>query len=96
MEFLERRHDPHVFGVNRGAQVTGVACAALFCPWIAVMARCYVRLGIQKTFGKEDWVTLASLVPFPPSQVIYRDIDFNSLFSQPSAVSYSVPSSISA
>lgn len=62
-------HDSNVLGVNRGAQVTGVACAALFCPWVAVMARFYVRLGIQKIFGKEDWVTLASLVCIPLTNI---------------------------
>ncbi|KAF7913690.1 uncharacterized protein EAF01_000096 [Botrytis porri] len=53
--------DDNVLGVNRGAQVTGVACAALALPWIAGILRCYVRIGIQKFFGPEDWLTVASI-----------------------------------
>ncbi|KAI9641044.1 hypothetical protein NHQ30_010472 [Ciborinia camelliae] len=52
----------HVLGVNRGAQVTGVACASLALPWIAVILRFYVRIGIQKFFGPEDWLTVASMI----------------------------------
>ncbi|TGO30361.1 hypothetical protein BPAE_0006g01010 [Botrytis paeoniae] len=51
----------NVLGVNRGAQVTGVACAALALPWIACILRFYVRIGIQKFFGPEDWLTVASI-----------------------------------
>ncbi|KAA8576086.1 hypothetical protein EYC84_006248 [Monilinia fructicola] len=54
-------HQDHVLGVNRGAQVTGVACASLFLPWIAVILRFYVRIRIQKFFGPEDWLTVASI-----------------------------------
>lgn len=54
--------DDHVLGVNRGAQVTGVACASLALPWIAGILRFYVRIGIQKFFGPEDWLTVASIV----------------------------------
>ncbi|KAM0165943.1 hypothetical protein ACHAQE_002043 [Botrytis cinerea] len=53
--------DDHVLGVNRGAQVTGVACASLALPWIAGILRFYVRIGIQKFFGPEDWLTVASI-----------------------------------
>lgn len=60
MDLISR--DDIVFGVNRGAQVTGVACAALVLPWIAVVLRLYVRIGIQKFVGTEDWLTLASMV----------------------------------
>jgi hypothetical protein len=51
-----------VHGVNRGAQVTGVACASLALPWIAVILRFYVRTRIQRFFGPEDWLTVASVV----------------------------------
>ncbi|ESZ97274.1 hypothetical protein SBOR_2348 [Sclerotinia borealis F-4128] len=54
----------HVLGVNRGAQVTGVACASLALPWIAVILRFYVRIRIQKFFGPEDWLTVASMIIF--------------------------------
>ncbi|KAF7923594.1 hypothetical protein EAE99_006853 [Botrytis elliptica] len=59
MDLISR--DDHVLGVNRGAQVTGVACAALALPWIAGILRFYVRIGIQKFFGPEDWLTVASI-----------------------------------
>jgi hypothetical protein len=51
-----------VHGVNRGAQVTGVACASLALPWIAVFLRFYVRTRIQRFFGPEDWLTVVSMV----------------------------------
>lgn len=54
--------DEIVLGVDRGAQVTGVACAALVLPWVAVVLRLYVRIGIQRFVGTEDWLTLASMV----------------------------------
>lgn len=60
MDLISR--DDHVLGVNRGAQVTGVACAALALPWIAGILRFYVRIRIQKFFGPEDWLTVASIV----------------------------------
>ncbi|KAM3069179.1 hypothetical protein ACMFMG_010699 [Clarireedia jacksonii] len=53
-----------VHGVNRGAQVTGVACASLALPWIAVILRFYVRTRIQRFFGPEDWLTVASMTIF--------------------------------
>ncbi|CAD6448128.1 8a9ae0a6-52cf-4c0d-a118-9221d71ff85e [Sclerotinia trifoliorum] len=59
MDLVSR--DSHVLGVNRGAQVTGVACASLALPWIAGVLRIYVRTRIQKFFGSEDWLTVASM-----------------------------------
>lgn len=60
MDLVSR--DNHVLGVNRGAQVTGVACASLALPWIAGVLRIYVRTRIQKFFGSEDWLTVASMI----------------------------------
>ncbi|PQE09016.1 hypothetical protein CJF32_00002615 [Rutstroemia sp. NJR-2017a WRK4] len=59
-----------VHGVNRGAQVTGVACASLALPWIAVILRFYVRTRIQRFFGPEDWLTVASMYIFS-SELLY-------------------------
>ncbi|RDW84839.1 hypothetical protein BP6252_02429 [Coleophoma cylindrospora] len=55
--------DPNA-GIGRGAQVIGVAVCSLCLSWITVGLRCFVRLGIQKFFGKEDWLTLVSMVFF--------------------------------
>lgn len=49
-------------GVTRGAQVTGVAVASLSLTWISMVLRFYVRAGMLKFFGKEDWLTLAAVV----------------------------------
>lgn len=51
--------------LTRGAQVTGVAVCSLCLTWISCSLRGYVRLRILKFFGREDWLTVASLVcPF--------------------------------
>lgn len=60
------------FGVDRGAQVTGVACASLALPWLAVALRAYVRIGIQKFFGPEDYLTVASVVGHQPNLCIHK------------------------
>jgi hypothetical protein len=54
-----------IIGVTRGAQVTGVAGASLCLPWLAVVARFFVRIRIQKMFGREDWLTAASMASAP-------------------------------
>ena len=58
---LAPRHEV-IYGVTRGAQVTGVAVASLCLSWLAVCARFYVRIRMQKMFGPEDWLTVASMV----------------------------------
>ncbi|KAL3423270.1 integral membrane protein [Phlyctema vagabunda] len=51
-------------GIGRGAQVIGVAVMSLSLSWISVSLRFYVRLAIQKGFGKEDWLTLVAMILF--------------------------------
>jgi hypothetical protein len=48
--------------LTRGAQVTGVAVCSLCLTWISVSLRFYVRIGILKFIGREDWLTLAAMV----------------------------------
>lgn len=55
-----RREDAKM--LTRGAQVTGVAVCSLCLTWISVSLRFYVRIGILKFFGREDWLTLAAMV----------------------------------
>ena len=49
-------------GVTRGAQVTGVAVCSLCLTWISTVLRFYVRIGILKFVGREDWLTIAAMV----------------------------------
>jgi hypothetical protein len=49
-------------GVSRGAQVTGVAVCSLCLTWISTALRFYVRIGILKFVGGEDWLTVAAMV----------------------------------
>src|SRR5258706_12430258 len=48
--------------LTRGAQVTGVAVCSLCLSWISVVLRFYVRVRILKFFGREDWLTVATMV----------------------------------
>ena len=48
--------------LTRGAQVTGVASAALGLSVLSTGARVYVRLRLQKFFGIEDYLTVAAVV----------------------------------
>ncbi|KAG9243873.1 hypothetical protein BJ878DRAFT_461411 [Calycina marina] len=50
--------------LTRGAQVTGVAVCGLCLTWVSVSLRFYVRLGLQKFIGREDWLTLAAMILF--------------------------------
>jgi type IV secretory pathway VirB3-like protein len=52
-------------GVTRGAQVTGVAVASLSLTWISMGLRFYVRAGLVKFIGREDWLTVAAMVNIP-------------------------------
>jgi hypothetical protein len=57
--------------LTRGAQVTGVAVMALSLTWISVSLRFYVRIGILKFIGREDWLTIAAMVfpdPLSPAE----------------------------
>lgn len=49
-------------GVSRGAQITGVAVCSLALTWISFAFRIYVRMGILKFLGREDWITVAAMV----------------------------------
>jgi hypothetical protein len=49
-------------GVTRGAQVTGIAVMALSLTWISAILRMYVRIGILKFVGREDWLMFAAMV----------------------------------
>ncbi|KAF4633857.1 hypothetical protein G7Y89_g4267 [Cudoniella acicularis] len=49
-------------GVWRGAQVTGIAVMALSLTWISFTLRFYVRLGILKFIGREDWLMIAAMI----------------------------------
>ncbi|KAH8671833.1 hypothetical protein BGZ60DRAFT_485558 [Tricladium varicosporioides] len=51
-------------GVTRGAQVTGIAVMALSLTWISVTLRFYVRMGILKFVGREDWLMIAAMYIF--------------------------------
>ncbi|KAJ5054539.1 uncharacterized protein L3040_000810 [Drepanopeziza brunnea f. sp. 'multigermtubi'] len=51
-------------GATRGAQVTGVAVCSLCLTWISFTLRIYVRLGILKFVGREDWLTVAAMTIF--------------------------------
>ncbi|CZR67242.1 related to integral membrane protein [Phialocephala subalpina] len=51
-------------GVSRGAQITGVAVCSLALTWISFAFRIYVRLGILKFMGREDWITVAAMIVF--------------------------------
>ncbi|KAH6668974.1 hypothetical protein B0J14DRAFT_599725 [Halenospora varia] len=51
-------------GVTRGAQVTGIAVMALSLTWISVTLRFYVRMGILKFIGREDWLMIAAMYIF--------------------------------
>lgn len=50
-----------ISAIDKGHQVTGVAYLALICPSVAVCLRIYVRLGIQKRMGNDDYLAIASL-----------------------------------
>lgn len=50
---------------DRGPQIAAVGILFLTLPWIAVSLRCYVRTCIMKSFGSDDWLSVASLVRFP-------------------------------
>jgi len=49
-------------GVSRGAQVTGIAVMALSLTWISAILRIYVRVGILKFLGRDDWLMFAAMV----------------------------------
>lgn len=42
--------------------MTGVAVCSLSLTWISTVLRFYVRLGILKFVGREDWLTIAAMV----------------------------------
>jgi hypothetical protein len=48
--------------LSRGAQITGVGVMSLCVTWICVILRFYVRIGILKFFGREDWLTFVAMV----------------------------------
>ncbi|RKF71248.1 hypothetical protein GcM3_105016 [Golovinomyces cichoracearum] len=56
---LERENS--ISAIDKGHQVTGVAYLALIFPSVAVCLRIYVRLGIQKRMGNDDYLAIASL-----------------------------------
>ncbi|KIW05016.1 uncharacterized protein PV09_04172 [Verruconis gallopava] len=47
---------------NRGPQVRAVAITFLVLPWIAVVARCYVRIQMIKSFAADDWLAVVTLL----------------------------------
>lgn len=47
---------------DRGPQVRDVTIAFLVLPWIAVSARCWVRLKILKAFAVDDFLAIATLL----------------------------------
>ncbi|KUJ07107.1 uncharacterized protein LY89DRAFT_601901 [Mollisia scopiformis] len=51
-------------GVSRGAQITGVAVCSLMLTWLSFGFRLYVRCGILKFLGREDWITVAAMIIF--------------------------------
>ena len=47
---------------NRGPEVAVTATLFLSLSWIAVSLRCYVRTFMVKSFGWDDWLSVAALV----------------------------------
>ena len=47
---------------NRGPEVAATAILFLTLSWIAVSLRCYVRTIMMKSFGWDDWLSVAALV----------------------------------
>ncbi|KAH8682089.1 hypothetical protein BX600DRAFT_521505 [Xylariales sp. PMI_506] len=49
---------------NRGPQVQAAASAMFAIALIALLLRCYVRIGIMKAFSVDDWFMVAAMVSF--------------------------------
>lgn len=47
---------------DRGPQVAALAILFLTLSCVAVTLRCYVRAIMMKSFGTDDWLSVASLV----------------------------------
>jgi len=47
---------------DRGAQVRAVTIVFLVLPWIAVTARCWVRLKMLKAFALDDFLAITTLL----------------------------------
>ena len=47
---------------NRGPELRGVNIFFLVVTLISISLRCYVRLGMVKAFGMDDWLMLGATV----------------------------------
>lgn len=47
---------------GRSDQVLAVALLFISLTWLTVGMRCYVRIGMLKSFGYDDWMMLATQV----------------------------------
>jgi len=47
---------------NRGPLIAAVGILFLVLTWVAVSLRCYVRIFMIKSFGLDDWLSVAALV----------------------------------
>lgn len=57
---------------DRGPQVAGVAIFLVITSVVSMGLRCYVRLGIVKAFGLDDWLMLAATVSGTRSDALCR------------------------
>ncbi len=51
---------------NRGPELAAVVILFLIVTWLIVSLRCLVRVRILKSFGRDDWFMVASLVSLDP------------------------------
>lgn len=49
---------------GRGREVLAVAVLFFFLTWLTVSLRIYVRGVVLKTWGRDDWAALVTLVPY--------------------------------
>ena len=47
---------------SRGLLIASIGILFLVLTWVAVSLRCYVRIFMIKSFGLDDWLSVAALV----------------------------------
>jgi hypothetical protein len=47
---------------DHGQLIAAVGILFLVLTWVAVTSRCYVRIFMIKSFGLDDWLSVAALV----------------------------------